>query len=184
MKTYLMRREVLSIRAARPCQSVSSHSNAPLQEKEGEENSPEPPARVARLATPRAAINLTVKTLDAIVVAKIEARVGVLVLHLDLDLGVVGVAGRRAHALCLAGVVISSEHAAVAPTGVVDPALDLVGAHAPAPGEAFGRCDFCVDGGDDGQGDGGGNLHGGRCVLGLVCEVREERRWLVLVVGV
>jgi hypothetical protein len=103
------------------------------------------------------------KPLDAIVVSQVEASVVVLVLDLELDIGVAGVLGVRAHALGLAGGVVAGEHAAVAPAGEVDPGLGLGLVEAPAPGEAAGSGDLGVDGGDDGDGDGGGELHGGRC---------------------
>lgn len=47
----------------------------PQKEREEKEDSPEPPTRVSRLATPTAAVNLTVKTLDAIVVAEVLFKI-------------------------------------------------------------------------------------------------------------
>jgi hypothetical protein len=126
-------------------------------------NSPETPARVRRLATPLAAVNLTVQALDAVVVAQVETLVGVLVLDFELRLEVAGKSGRGTHALCLAGRKVASEHAAIASAGVVDPCLGLVVVQTPALGEALSHRNFCVDGSDHSESDSGGDLHGGSC---------------------
>ena len=128
------------------------------------------PARVTRLAAPIAAINLTVKPLNTIIIPQVKALAVVLVLDLELGSTVSVELGLGTHALGLAGGEVAGEHAAVASAGEIDPALDLGLVHAPAPGEAASHSDFCVDGGDDSQSDGGGDLHGGRYVLGCVAE--------------
>lgn len=151
---------MLSIHAAQPCRNVSKRCIISIAGRRN--NSPETPARVSRFATPVAAVNLAIKPLDAIVISKVEALVGVLVLDLEQR----SQASRLGtHALCLARREISSEHAAVASACEVNPSLGLAWS-APAPCVAASHRDFCVDGSDDGEGEGGGNLHGGWCVLG------------------
>jgi hypothetical protein len=154
-----------------------------LEQKE--RNTPEPPARVARLAAPVAAIDLAIKPLDAVVVAQVEARVRVLVLDLELGGAEVGVFGLGTHALGLAGGEVAGEHAAVASAGEVDPGLGFLVVLAPAPGEAARAGDFGVDGDEGGEGDGGGDLHGGRGVFsfeGWFVECFQGRGWKMLVV--
>ena len=104
-----------------------------------------------------AAINLAIQPLDAVIISEIEALVGVLVLNFEQRTQAPGLG---AHALCLARCKISSEHAAVASAGEIDPSLGL-GRSAPTPFVAASHRNFRVDGSDDGKGGGGGDLHGG-----------------------
>lgn len=169
-----IRHGMFSIRAARPCRSVSKHRIVRLSGRRN--NSPEAPARVRRLAAPVAAVNLAIKPLDAIVIPKVEALVGVLVLDLEQR----SQASRLgAHALCLARREVAGEHAAVASAGKIDPSLGLARG-APTPCVAASHRDFCVDGRDDGEGESGGDLHGGWCVFGEVCGLDKEGERLIL----
>jgi hypothetical protein len=126
-------------------------------------NSPETPARVRRLATPLAAVDLAIQALDAVVISQVETLVGVLVL--DFEFYAQDLAGRRGtHALCLARRIVSSEHAATLPACVIDPSLGLLFVlQSPARNKASSHRNFCVDGSDHSNSDSGGDLHGGSC---------------------
>lgn len=124
-----------------------------------QEKSPETPARVRGLATPLTLFNLTNEAVVAIVVSQIKTLVWVLVLDFEFDVRLVAVLGLGAHPLRLARRKASSEHAVLSFARISDPDLGLGDIQAPAPDEAASHCDLCVDRGDHGEGDGGGDLH-------------------------
>jgi len=128
-----------------------------------QEKSPETPARVRGLATPLALFNLTNEAVVAIVVSQIETLVWVLVLDFEFDVRQVAVLGLGAHPFRLTRRKASSEHAVLGFARISDPDLRLGDIQAPAPDEAASHCDLCIDGGEHGKGDGGGDLHDERC---------------------
>ena len=84
------------------------------------------PARVTRLAAPIAAINLTVKPLNTIIIPQVKALAVVLVLDLELSSTVSVELGLGTHALGLAGGEVAGEHAAVASAGEFDPLIGSI----------------------------------------------------------
>ena len=122
-------------------------------------NSPETPAGVRRLATPLALLNLAKEAVVAIIISQIEALLGVLVLDFELCFAKIGVLGLGAHPLRLARRETSSKHAILLVACISDPSLGLFFVPAVAPDEAASHRDFCVDGGDHGEGDTDGDLH-------------------------